>query len=244
LTLPYDVPANEFLTLEGRQLSTSRNWAIWLPEYLDRYDPDPLRYFLSVNMPEAGDSDFSWREFVRRNNDELVATYGNLAHRVLTFIQRNFDGSVPQPGELDGVSRELLHQGQEALHSVAGSLCQCRFREAVRRAMGLAQEVNRHLEEKAPWKRIKENRDEAGSSLYVALCMISCLKTMLYPFLPFSSEKLHHLLGFEGALQDSGWAMLEPVPGRKLPPPEALFTKLDDSVVAEETAKLESARGG
>ena len=98
LDLPYDVPANEFLNLEGRQLSTSRNWAVWVPDYLDRYDPDPLRYYMSATMPETSDSDFSWRDFVRRNNDELVATYGNLVHRVLTFTYRNFDGRIPQPG--------------------------------------------------------------------------------------------------------------------------------------------------
>ena len=100
-TLPYDVPANEFLTIEGKKLSTSRNWAVWLPDYLSRYDPDPLRYLLSINMPETGDTDFSWREFVRRNNDELVATYGNLVNRVLTFVYRNFNGCVPKDSTMD-----------------------------------------------------------------------------------------------------------------------------------------------
>jgi len=244
LNLPYDVPANEFLTLEGKQLSTSRNWAIWLPDYLERYDPDPLRYFLSISMPEAGDTDFSWREFLRRNNDELVATYGNLVHRVLTFTYRSFDGSVPQPGEFDGESRALLKKADNALNTVDSSLYECHFREAIRTAMTLAQEVNRYLDDKAPWKRIKENREDAATSLYVALSVISCLKTILYPFLPFSSEKLHRLLGFEGVLQDSGWSVTKLPPGQKLATPEPLFTKLDDNVVAEETAKLESARAG
>ena len=244
LNLPYDVPANEFLTLEGRQLSTSRNWAIWLPEYLDSYDPDPLRYFLSVSMPEGGDSDFSWREFVRRNNDELVATYGNLVHRVLTFTSRNFDGSVPQPGELDEQSSALLSKAEDTLNSVDRSLYGCRFREAMRAAMGLAQEVNRYLDDKEPWKRIKQERQDAATSLYVALSVISCLRTILYPFLPFSSEKLHRLLGFEGTVQDSGLSAVRLPPGQKLATPEPLFTKLDDSVVAEETAKLERARAG
>ena len=244
LNLPYDVPANEFLNLEGRQLSTSRNWAIWLPDYLERYDPDPLRFFLSISMPEGGDTDFSWREFVRRNNDELVATYGNLVHRVLTFTYRSFDGSVPQPGELDGESKALLKKADDALNTVDSSLYECHFREAIRTAMTLAQEVNRYLDDKAPWKRLKENREDAATSLYVALSVISCLKTILYPFLPFSSEKLHRLLGFEGVLQDSGWSITRLPHGQKLATPEPLFTKLDDTVVAEETAKLESSRAG
>jgi len=107
LNLPYDVPANEYLTIEGRKLSSSRNWAVWLPDYLSRYEPDPLRYLLSINMPETGDTDFSWHEFVRRNNDELVATYGNLVHRVLTFVYRSFDGCVPTPGEFDSHSQAI-----------------------------------------------------------------------------------------------------------------------------------------
>ena len=132
LNLPYDVPANEFLTIEGRKLSTSRNWAVWLSDYLSRYDPDPLRYLLSINMPDTADTDFSWREFVRRNNDELVATYGNLVHRVLTFVYRNFDGCVPTPGEFDSSSQAVLDKAADTLDVVDGLLYRCRFREAIR----------------------------------------------------------------------------------------------------------------
>jgi methionyl-tRNA synthetase len=238
LNLPYDVPANEFLTINGKKLSTSRNWAVWLPDYLERYDPDPLRYFLSVNMPEDADSDFSWREFVRRNNDELVATYGNLVHRVLTFTYRNFDGRVPAPGELDARSKELLQKSDDALKAVDDLLYRCRFREPVRVAMGLAQEANRYLDEKAPWKALKADRDGAATSLYVALSVISCLKTLLAPFLPFTSEKLHRMLGFEGGLGEGGWSIGKVVPGQALISPEPLFTKLEDSIVAEEDARL------
>ncbi|GAI41376.1 unnamed protein product, partial [marine sediment metagenome] len=152
LNLPYDVPANEFLTIEGRRLSTSRNWAVWLPDYLSRYDPDPLRYLLSINMPETSDSDFSWREFIRRNNNELVATYGNLVHRVLAFVYRSFDGCVPVPGELDIRSQALLNRAKDTLSTMDGLLYHCHFREAIRSAMSLAQEANRYLDEKSPWK--------------------------------------------------------------------------------------------
>jgi len=238
LNLPYDVPANEFLTIEGKKLSTSRRWAVWLPDYLSRYDPDPLRYLLSINMPETGDADFSWREFVRRNNDELVATYGNLAHRVLTFVHRNFDGCVPTPGELDSLSQTLLNKAKETLNTIDGLLYRCHFREAIRTAMSLAQEANRYLEEKSPWKMIKQDRQASATALYVAISVLSCLRIALYPFLPFSSQKLHGFLGFEGNVGDDGWQFILPTPGQKLPPPKPLFSKLDEELVAEETSRL------
>ena len=238
LNLPYDVPANEFLTIENRKLSTSQNWAVWLLDYLDRYDPDPLRYLLSINMPETSDTDFSWREFVRRNNDELVATYGNLVHRVLTFVYRNFDESVPEPDELDAQDKEILSVAEKTLETVDGLLYGCHFREAVRTTMALAQEANRYLDGKSPWKAIKENRQAAANSLYVTLQVIAQLKTMLYPFLPFSSQKLHEYLGFTGRVESQGWKWQELPPGQKLLPPQPLFSKLDDSLVEEETKKL------
>ena len=238
LNLPYDVPANEFLTIEGKKLSTSRNWAVWLPDYLSRYEPDPLRYLLSINMPETSDTDFSWREFVRRNNDELVATYGNLAHRVLTLVYRNFDGSVPTPGELDNRSKDIIAKAEYTLNELGELLSGCHFREAIRSAMSLAQEANRYLDEKSPWKIIKEDKQAAADSLYVALCLISYLKTMLYPFLPFSSQKLHEYLGFEGRIEDYGWKPQTPLPGQKLPEPKPLFTKLEEKLIETETARL------
>lgn len=241
LNLPFDVPANEFLTLEGRQFSTSRNWAVWLPDYLERYDPDPLRYMLSANMPETGDADFSWYEFLRRNNNELVATYGNLVHRVLTITGRNFDCRIPSPGEFDEQDRTLLSLAETTLSTVDQSLYRCHFREGIWSAMSLAQEANRYLDNKAPWKNIKDDRESTATTLYVALSVISCLKTVLYPFLPFSSQKLHRLLGFEGSVEDGGWAIQSLSPGQRLPPPEPLFTKLDEVIADEETERLKGS---
>jgi methionyl-tRNA synthetase len=238
LSLPYDVPANEFLTIEGKRLSTSRNWAVWLPDYLKKYDPDPLRYLLSINMPETGDTDFSWREFLRRNNDELVATYGNLVHRVLTFSYRNFNGAVPTPGELDGQSQGLLAKAQATLDDVGKLLYQCHFKEGIKAAMLLAQEANRYLDDKAPWKAIKQDSQASATAIYIALSVLSALKIVLYPFLPFSSERLHKFLGFDGSIETVGWRLQSPVSGQKLPPPEPLFHKLDDSIVTEETERL------
>jgi len=214
LNLPYDVPANEYLTIEGKKLSSSRNWAVWLPDYLSRYAPDPLRYLLSINMPETGDTDFSWHEFVRRNNDE------------------------PVPGELDCHSQALIEQTKNTLNTMDRLLYQCHFREAIRSAMSLAQETNRYLDEKSPWKIIKQNRQASATALYIAISVLSGLRTALYPFLPFSSQRLHKFLGFKGSVADDGWQLHLPQPGQKLLPPEPLFSKLDEELVAEETARL------
>jgi len=244
LNLPYDVPANEFLTIEGKKLSTSRNWAVWLPEYLSRYEPDPLRYLLAINMPENGDTDFSWREFLRRNNDELVATYGNLANRVLTFVYKNFEGCVPTAedmgiGSLEGRKPTPLEEEAFAKFSdVDELLSQCHFKAAITLAMSVAHQANRFLDEASPWKVIKEDRKAAASSLYVALNVISNLKTMLYPFLPFSSQRLHDYLGFDGQVEDYGWNWRDLPAGQKLLEPRPLFTKLDDELIDEETARL------
>jgi methionyl-tRNA synthetase len=238
LQLPYDVPANEFLTIEGKKLSTSRNWAVWLPDYLERYAPDPLRYMLSVNMPETSDTDFSWSEFLRRNNDELVATYGNLVHRTLTFTQRHFGPAVPDGGTSDEQSQALLGKSRAALEEVDRLLGQVRFKEAIKTAMALAAEANRYLDYRAPWKAIKTDRQNAGATVFTVLTVLSALRVMLYPFLPFSSAKLHTMLGFEGTIESSGWKAGIISAGQKLPLPEPLFTKLDDSVVEQETARL------
>jgi methionyl-tRNA synthetase len=205
---------------------------------LDRYDPDPLRYLLSANMPESGDTDFSWREFVRRNNDELVATYGNLAHRVLTFTYRNFDKQVPAPGPLDDAARGLLARADEALAAVGASIEAVHLREALRHAMALAQDANRYLDDKAPWKMLKEDRAATATTLHTVITVISALKQAFYPFLPFSSEKLHGLLGRTGTCQAEGWRVAAPEPGHPLPEPAPLFIKLDDKVIEEETARL------
>ena len=240
LNLPHDIPSNEYLNLEGRQFSTSRNWAVWLPDYLDQYDPDPLRYVLAAMMPETSDSDFSWREYVRRNNDELVATYGNLVHRVLTMSYRNFDGRVPEPGDLDAQSTELLDEAAARFRATAENVEVCRFRAALDSAMGLARATNTYLDRRAPWRALKEDRQSAATTLWVSLNIINCLKTALYPFLPFSSEKLHGMLGLSGGLQTNGWSWTPDAmrPGQALESPEPLFTKLDEEIVQRETERI------
>ncbi len=244
LNLPYDVPANEFLSLEGQQFSTSRNWAVWLPDYLARFSPDPLRYYLSANMPETGDSDFSWSEYVRRNNDELVATYGNLVHRVLTLTSRNFDGKVPSPDALDEQSSQMLAQAATAHLAVGQSLEGCRFRAAIQQAMGLAQDANRYLDSRSPWKSLKSDPQDAATTLWVTLSVINCLKTLMYPFLPFSSEELHRMLGFTGSMAQGGWNWEGNTqslpPGQAINEPKPLFIKLDDAVLEHEAERLQA----
>ena len=247
LNLPYDVPANEFLSLEGHKFSTSQNWAVWVPDYLERYDPDPLRYLLTINMPETGDADFSWAEFVRRNNEELVATYGNLVNRVLSFTYRNFDGFVPAAGSLDEIDRQVLAAGRAALDEVAYSLEHTRFKAAIGQAFGLAQEANRYLDAKAPWRAIKTDKDEAGNTLNVSLQVLNCLKVALAPFLPFSSQKVHEYLGFEGRVEQEKWDFEYLAGaiqgGNALRQPAPLYTKLDPQVVDMETRRLGTEEG-
>ncbi len=266
LNLPYDIPANEFLNLEGRKFSSSRNWAIWMPDYLARYAPDPLRYVLTATMPETNDSDFTWREFVRRNNDELVATYGNLVHRVLTFAYRNFDKQVPKPGRLSADDTRILDIVANAFVPVGREIANCHFRAALGEAMNVAQEVNRYLDTAAPWKVLKKDPAAAATMIYVALRVIDSLKILFYPFLPFSSEALHEMLGYDGSIAGrqyqqniaegdkihrvlrydgsktvGTWGPSHLPVGQKLRTPKPLFLKLEESVVEEEVARLEQA---
>ena len=238
LNLPYDVPANEFLNLEDSKFSTSRNWAVWLPDYLERFEPDQLRYVLSAIMPETSDSNFSWSDFVRRNNQELVATYGNLVHRVLTMTHRNFNGRFPEHGDLDVDDQGLMEKMPLTLEEAGRHLGQCNFRHALGSIMNLAQAANRYIDAKAPWQTIKTDRQRTATTLWVCLNVLSCLRTVTYPFLSFSSQRLHHLLGFAGDVQDSGWRLSEIAPGQSFPKPEPLFSKLEESTAEEELAHL------
>ncbi|MGB9674198.1 MAG: methionine--tRNA ligase, partial [Anaerolineales bacterium] len=168
LTLPYDVPANEFMNLEGKKISGSRNWAVWGRDFLSRYDPDPLRYYLTANMPESRDSDWDWQDFLQRNNNELVATWGNLANRVLSFAFRNWEGRVPQPGELRPIDRQILATVENGFRVVGDHFEAVHLRAALQESMTLASEVNKYLDETAPWFEIKKDKNAAATSIYTA----------------------------------------------------------------------------
>ncbi|MBS1253665.1 MAG: Methionine--tRNA ligase [Anaerolineales bacterium] len=265
LNLPYDVPANEHLTLENQPMSTSRNWAVWLPDYLERYDPDPLRYYLTIAAPEGRDADFSWSEFVRRNNDELVATWGNLVNRVLNFAHSRFGAQVPARGEFSETDKDILNQVEAAFDTVGQLLDEAKFKAALTEALALAHAANRWLDDRAPWLLIKEDREAAATAVYVALSVVDSLKTLLYPFLPFTCQELNMYLGYDDdlkgeltieAFEEDGvthealvyapaevsidrWQPSQLPAGQALRKPEPLFKKLDTSVADEELERLE-----
>src|SRR3981081_995040 len=194
LELPYDVVSSEFLTMEGGKFSTSRGHVIEVRDVLSRYDPDALRFSLTIAGPETTDPAFTWSEFVRRNNDELVGTWGNLVHRTLVNAHRNF-GAVPAPGELTERDRDLLASVEAGFEAVGDLLGAVRFKAAIMEVLRLAALVNQYLGEEQPWHRIKEDRERAATTLFVAVRCVDSLKTLITPFLPFSSQRLHEMLG-------------------------------------------------
>jgi methionyl-tRNA synthetase len=263
LHLPDEVVASEFLTMEGKQLSTSRAIAIYVRDVLERYDPDPVRYFLTAAGPETQDSDFSWAEFLRRSNDELLANWGNLVNRTLTNAQRNF-GEVPSPGELTDADRAALDAVAAGFDSVGELIEQARFKAAIAEAMRLSSVGNQYVDHQAPWAVIKEDRERAATILFVALRIVDTLKLIFTPFLPFSSQRLHELLGYDGWLagplefaeieEEGGerhtiltgdysdwvrrWQPSELAAGQKLREPAPLFKKLDPGIVDDELRRL------
>jgi methionyl-tRNA synthetase len=227
LALPYDIPANEFIKMNSDKASTLRGKVVWTRDALDRYGADPLRYYLASILPETRDTTFSYADLARRNNDELVATYGNAAHRVLTFLQRHFDRRVPQPGLLGTADQVLLAEIERRLTASAMALETVRLRDGLAEAMGLARDANRYLEDRAPWKRVQSDPGSAATSLYVMTQVLNGLKILFAPYVPFSSQRLHELLGFSGDVMAVGWTAQSVPPGQALPTPEPLFAKLD-----------------
>src|SRR4030095_14890038 len=209
LTLPYDVPANQFMNLEGKKISGSRNWAVWGRDALTRYDPDAIRYYLTVNMPENKDSDWDWAEFVARNNNELVANWGNLANRVLSFCYKHWDGHVPDLGDktqggetppLRETDLNLLATIENGFNSVGAEYEAVRLRSAVGEALKLATAVNQYLDVNAPWSTGKNDKEGAAKTIYTALKAIDSLKILFAPVLPFTSQRLHEFFGYETPL--------------------------------------------
>jgi methionyl-tRNA synthetase len=266
LTLPYDVPANQFMNLEGKKISGSRNWAVWGRDFLSRYDPDALRYYLTINMPEYKDSDWDWSDFVARNNNELVATWGNLVNRALSFSFKNWEGRVPDidPAKLRPQDLSLLAAVEDGFNAVGGELEAVHLRAALQEALRTASLVNQYQDQTAPWKAIKQDRQDAGLSIYTALKAIDTLKIAFAPFLPFTSQRLHEFFGYKEPLfgeqyvesvEDSlgqhsvlryrgvtadgnWWHVSELQPGTALTQPAPLFKKLEESVAEEERARL------
>jgi methionyl-tRNA synthetase len=270
LEVPYEVVSSEFLQMEGRKFSSSRNVVIYVRDMLSRYDPDALRYYLAVAGPETQDTDFTWAEFLRRNNDELVAGWGNLVNRTIAMTAKNL-GAIPAADAFTDTDHALLATTRAAFDSVGDLLARSRQRAAINEAMRVVGEANKYLSETAPWKLRTEDPDRMATVLHVALQAVDDCKTLLTPFLPSSSSRVHALLGgtgtwagmpdlvagedriVAGEAADSSYSVLtgdyqtaarwESTPievGRPIAPPTPVFTKLDPSIVDEELARLEA----
>jgi methionyl-tRNA synthetase len=257
------VVSSEFLTMEGRKFSSSRAVVIYVRDFLARYDVDALRYYVAVAGPESQDTDFTWSEFVRRNNDELVATWGNLVNRAVAFAAKNI-GEVPGPGALAAADRDILERSRQAFGIVGGELGRSHFKAAITDAMRTVAEANKYMSDQAPWKLRESEPERMRTVMHVVLQLVDDAKTLLTPFLPRSSAKVHTMLGGQGAWsgtprieevdEDGGpsypvitgdyagparWESVPVRPGTPLAAPRPLFTKLDTSVIDEELARLE-----
>jgi len=238
--LPENVPANEFLNLEGDKISTSRNWAVWLHEYLEEFPgkQDVLRYVLTANAPETKDNDFTWKDFQARNNNELVAIFGNFINRALVLTQKYYDGKVPALGELTDYDRQTLEEFVNVKADVEKLLNNFRFRDAQKEAMNLARIGNKYLADTEPWKVAKTDMDRVATIMHLSLQIAANLAIAFEPFLPFTSEKLRSMLG----LQTFDWKELGRIDllkaGDQLGTPELLFEKIEDETIAAQVQKL------
>ena len=242
--LPENVPANEFLNLEGDKISTSRNWAVWLHEYLDEFPgkEDVLRYVLCANAPETKDNDFTWKDFQARNNNELVAILGNFVNRALVLTKKYFNGRVPACGELNDYDRQTIADVAAVKASLESNIENYRFREALKDAMNVARIGNKYLADTEPWKVIKTDPERVKTILYVALQITANAAIAIEPFMPFSSAKILQML----AVDKFGWERLGAVDlipaGHEIGEPELLFEKIEDDVIQRQLDKLEATK--
>lgn len=244
--LPTNVPANEFLNLEGNKLSTSKNWAVWLHEYLQDFpnQQDVLRYALTANAPETKDNDFTWKDFQARNNNELVAIFGNFINRVAVLTQKYYEGEVPAAGVLNATDTETLQQLSELTQKIEQSLERYRFREAQQELMNIARLGNKYLADEEPWKLIKTDAKRVKTVMYVALQVATALAITSEPFLPFTSEKLKNIL----QLGTTAWEQVKQNPtallptGHKIGVATLLFEKIEDAAIAKQLERLENTK--
>lgn len=242
--LPDNVPANEFLNLEGNKLSTSKNWAVWLHEYLQDFpnQQDVLRYALTSNAPETKDNDFTWKDFQARNNNELVAVFGNFINRVVVLTNKYYEGIVPSPNEFTEVDEATLTELKAYPEVISSSIERYRFREALGEMMNVARLGNKYLADEEPWKMVKENPERVQTQMYVALQIAAALSVLAEPFLPFTANKLENMLQCKLAWNDvSTKSDLLPA-GSKIGQAELLFSKIEDEEVQKQIDKLEATK--
>ena len=239
--LPDNVPSNEFLNLEGNKISTSKNYAVWLNEYLDEMPgrQDELRYVLTANAPETKDNDFTWADYQARCNNELVAVYGNFVNRALQLTQKYYDGEVPAPGRLTDYDQQTLDEFRGVKEKLEGLLEAFKFREAQKEAMNLARIGNKYIADSEPWKVVKTDPERVKTVIYISLQLTANLAIAFEPFLPFSSERLRTMIDMpEFSWEDLGKTDLL-APGKRLPKPELLFTKVEDEAIEQQMRKLQ-----
>jgi methionyl-tRNA synthetase len=242
--LPENVPANEFLNLEGNKLSTSKNWAVWLHEYLEEFPnmQDVLRYTLTANAPETKDNDFTWKDFQARNNNELLAIFGNFINRAAVLTHKYYEGIVPQPGHFSDVDNATLADLQKFPAILSNAIEKYRFREASQELMNLARLGNKYLADEEPWKMIKVDEERVKTVMFVALQIATALAVLSEPFLPFTSNKLSKMLGFT-AQTKLGWDAVSNTkillaPGHQIQTAELLFSKVEDETIQAQLDKL------
>ena len=243
--LPENVPANEFLNLEGDKISTSRNWAVWLHEYLDEFPgkQDVLRYVLTANAPETKDNDFTWKDFQARNNNELVAIYGNFVNRALVLTNKYFEGKIPALGELTDYDKETIAEVQAIKATIEKELDTYHFREALKTAMNLARIGNKYLADTEPWKLAKTDMSRVATILNIALQITANLTIVFSPFLPFSSEKLLRMLDVNEAFSWDSLGSMELLSvGHQIATAELLFEKIEDSTIEAQIEKLQATK--
>lgn len=243
--LPDNVPANEFLNLEGNKLSTSKNWAVWLHEYLEDFPgkQDALRYTLTANAPETKDNDFTWKDFQARNNNELAAIFGNFINRVVVLTHKYYNGIVPAPNELTEVDEQTLTELKAYPAVITSSIERYRFREALGEMMNVARLGNKYLADEEPWKMVKENPERVKTQMYVALQIASALAILAEPFLPFTSNKLKNILNIQSNawnLDFSQWNLVKP--GHEIGKSEILFAQIEDADIQKQLDKLEASK--
>ena len=242
--LPDNVPANEFLNLEGDKISTSRNWAVWLHEYLDDFPgkEDVLRYVLCANAPETKDNDFTWRDFQARNNNELVAILGNFVNRALVLTKKYYGGRVPACGEMNDYDRATVAELQGIRSELESSIENFRFREALKNAMNFARIGNKYLADTEPWKVVKTDPERVNTILNIALQITANVAVAIEPFMPFSSEKILKMLAIDRPSWDALGSMSVIPAGHEIGEPELLFEKIEDEAIERQLAKLESSK--
>lgn len=224
LNLPDRIVSSEYLNYEGKQFSKSRNWGVWLPEFLAEYDPDTLRYYLGINGPENADGDFSWKEYQTKINTELIGKFGNFINRVLNFINNNFESTIPKLNSSDKFDKKILKSCEEIFPTVGKCIEETKFHDALKIILSFTEECNRYIDQKEPWKTIKNNTRETANTLYVCAQIVSVLQHIVSPFLPFTAEKIQKQLNISKRKE---WKFYEIPAGHKIGKPEPLFQRIE-----------------